>query len=116
MKHNNYNLHQNTNTVILIETNFHKHNRVHFLFARKTRLLCNLVGSVGLTDTGVDGGGAFSLSSSSSNTMEFSTEPSIDKSSNVVGEKGVSKPGVNTASMSKYEVSQLNSMSSRSVN
>ena len=44
---------------------------------------------MGLTDSGVDGGGgAFSLSSSSSNTMGFSTDPSIDKSSNVVGEKG----------------------------
>ena len=56
---------------------------------------------MGLTDSGVDGGGgAFSLSSSSSNTMGFSTDPSIDKSSNDVGEKGVSIPGLNTASMS----------------
>ena len=31
MKHVNYNLYQNTNTVILIETNFYKHKRVHFL-------------------------------------------------------------------------------------
>ena len=43
---------------------------------------------MGLTDTGVVGGGAFFLSSSLSNTMGFSTDPSIDKSSNVVGEKG----------------------------
>ena len=43
---------------------------------------------MGLTDSGVDGGGAFSLSSSSFNTMGFSTDPSIDKSSNIVGEKG----------------------------
>ena len=43
---------------------------------------------MGLTDSGVDGG-AFSLSSSSSNTKGFSTDPSVDKSSNVVGEKGV---------------------------
>ena len=67
---------------------------------------------MGLTDSGVDGG-AFSLSSSSSNTMGFSTDPYIDKSSNVVGEKGVPMPGLNTASMSNCEVSQLKSMSSR---
>ena len=48
---------------------------------------------MGLTDLGVvGGGGTFSLSSSSSNTMGFSTDPSIKKSSNVVGEKGVSMP------------------------
>ena len=51
-----------------------------------------------LTDSGVVGGGAFSLSSSSSETMGFSTDPPIDKSSNVVGEKGVSLPGLTTAS------------------
>ena len=68
---------------------------------------------MGLTDSGVDGG-AFSLSFSSSNTMGFSTGPSIDKSSNVDGEKGVSMPGLNTASMSNCEFSQLNSMSLRS--
>ena len=69
---------------------------------------------MGLTDSGVVGG-AFSLSSSSSNTMWFSTDPSpIIKSSNVVGEKGVSMPGLNTASMSNCGFSQLNSMSSRS--
>ena len=72
---------------------------------------------MGLTDSGVDGGkGAFSLSSSSFNTMGFSTDPSIDKSSNVVGEKGVSMPGLNTASISNCEISQSHSMSSRSVN
>ena len=69
---------------------------------------------MGLTDSGVDGGGEFSLSCSSSNTMGFSTDPPIGKSSNVVGEKGVSIPGLNTASMSNCESSQLNSMSSRS--
>ena len=48
---------------------------------------------MGLTDSGVVGA-AFSLSSSSSNKMGFSTDPSpINKSSNVVGEKGVSMPG-----------------------
>ena len=68
-----------------------------------------------LTDSGVDGGGGeFSLSSSSSNTMGFSTDPSIDKSSNIVEEKGVSRPSLNTASMSDCEFFQLNSMSSRS--
>ena len=36
------------------------------------------------------------------------------KSSNVVGEKGVSMPGLNTAPMSKCVFSQLNCMSSRS--
>ena len=70
---------------------------------------------MGLTVSGVVGGGAFSLSSSSSNKMGFSTDPSpIDKSSNVVGEKGVSTPGLNTASVSNCESSQLNTMSSRS--
>ena len=70
---------------------------------------------MGLTDSGVEGaGGEFSLSSSSSKTMGFSTGPPIDKLSNVVVEKGVSMPGLNTASMSKCEFSQLNSMSSRS--
>ena len=68
---------------------------------------------MGLTELGVVGGGAFSLSSSSSNTMGFSTDSSVDKSSSVVGEKGVSMPGMNTASMSNCEFSQLNSMSSR---
>ena len=67
---------------------------------------------MGLTDSGVDGG-AFSLSSPSSVTMGFSTDPSIDKSSIVVGEKGVSVPGLNTVSMSNCEFFQLNSMSSR---
>ena len=69
---------------------------------------------MGRTDTGVVGG-AFSLSSSSSNTMGFSTDPSpINQSSNTVGEKGVSMPGLNTESMSNCEFSQLNSMYSRS--
>ena len=49
---------------------------------------------MGLTVTGVDGAGeAFYLSSSSFNTMGFSTDPSIDKCSNVVGERGVSMLG-----------------------
>ena len=64
-----------------------------------------------LTDSSVFGGGAFSLSCSLSNTLGFSTDPPIDKSSNVVGEKGVSMPGLNTES--NCELSQLNSMSSR---
>ena len=67
-----------------------------------------------LTDSGVDGGGAFSLSSSSTNIMGVSIAPSSDKSLNVVGENGVTMPGLNTASMSNCEFSQLNSMSSRS--
>ena len=75
-----------------------------FILAPKARLLCHLGGSVGLTDSGVLGG-SFSLSSSSSNTMGFSTGPSIEKLSNVVGEKGVSMPGLNTASMSNCEFS-----------
>ena len=59
---------------------------------------------MGLADSGVVGGGAFSLSSSSLNTMVFSTDPSpINKSSNVVGEKRVSMPGLNTASMSNCD-------------
>ena len=70
---------------------------------------------MGLTDSGVDGGegGEFSLSCSSCNTMWLSADHPIDKSSNIVGEKGVSMPGLNTASMSNCEYSQLNSMSSR---
>ena len=32
MKHVNYTLYQNTNTVIPIETNFYKQNQEHFLF------------------------------------------------------------------------------------
>ena len=55
---------------------------------------------MGLTDSGVVGGGALSLSSSSSNTIGYSTDPSIDKSSKAVGEKGVSMLGLNTASSS----------------
>ena len=116
MKHVNYKLYQNTKPVMFIETNFYKHNRVHFRFsllAPKARLLSNLGGSLGRSDAGIDGtGGALSLSSSSSNTMGFSADPSIDKSSNVVGEKGVSMLGLNTAF--NYEFSQLSSMSSRS--
>ena len=69
---------------------------------------------MGLTDTVVDGGGAFSLFSNSSNTMGFSTDPSIDKPSIVVGEKSVSMHGLNSASKSNCEFSQLKSMSSRS--
>ena len=70
---------------------------------------------MGLTDSGFDGGREFSLSCSLSNTMGFSIDPSpIGKSSNVVGEKGESIPGLKTASMSNCESSQLNSMSSRS--
>ena len=69
---------------------------------------------MGLTDSGVDGGGAFSLSSSSSNTMGLSNGPSIDNSSNIVGEKGVSMSGLNTASNSNCEFSQLNSISPKS--
>ena len=66
-----------------------------------------------LTDSGVER--TFSLSSSLSNRKGFSTDPSpINKSSNTVGEKGVSMPGLNTESMSNCEFSQLNSMSSRS--
>ena len=60
---------------------------------------------MGLTNSGVDGGGGeVSLSCSSSNTRGFSTDPPIDKSINVVGEKGVSMPGLNTASMSNCEL------------
>ena len=72
--------------------------------------------SVGRSDSGVDGagGGEFSLSSYSSNTMGFSTDPFLDKSSNIVGETGVSIPGLNTAFISICEFSQLNSMFSRS--
>ena len=55
---------------------------------------------MGLTDSGVVGGRAFSVSSSSSNAMGFSTDPSIDKSSNVFGEKGVSMPDLKLASKS----------------
>ena len=70
---------------------------------------------MGLTVSGLDGGGgAFSLSSPSSNTMGFSTDPSNDKSLNAVGEKRIFMPGLNTASMSNYEFSQLTSMSSGS--
>ena len=36
--------------------------------------------------------------------MGFSTDPSIDESSMVVGEKGVSMPGLNTACMSNREI------------
>ena len=74
---------------------------------------------MGLTDTGLDGlgaRGAFSLSTFSSNKMGFSTDPSIDIWSISVGEKGVSMPGLNTASISNCELYQLNSMSSKSVN
>ena len=103
---------------MLIETNFYKDKSCTFSnLAPKARFLCSLGGSVGLIDSGLDGGGAFSLSSSSSNTMGFSTDPSlIDKSSNVVREKGVSMLGLNTESMSNCEISQMNSISSRSVN
>ena len=56
-----------------------------------------------LTDTGVVGGGAVSLVSSSSNTMGFSTDPSIDKFSNIVGQEGMSMLGLNTASISSCD-------------
>ena len=57
-----------------------------------------------LTDSGV-AGEKFSLSSSSSNTMGFSTDPPTHETSIVVGEKGVSKPGLNTATMCNCEFS-----------
>ena len=61
---------------------------------------------MGLIDSGFVGGGVFSLSFSSSKSMGFSTDPSpIKKSSNVVGEKGVSMPGLNTASGSNCDFS-----------
>ena len=64
-----------------------------------------------LTDSGVDGaGGDFSLSCSPLNTMGFSIDPPMDQSSNVVGEKGVSMPRLNTASISNCESYQLNSI------
>ena len=40
MKDVNYNLYQNTNTVLLIETTFYKQNRVHFLFLLQNRDFC----------------------------------------------------------------------------
>ena len=74
MKHVNYSLYQKTNTVLLIETNFLKQPGTFSVLAPKAGLLCSLGGSVGLTETGVDGG-EFSLFSSSSNTMGFSSGP-----------------------------------------
>ena len=63
-------------------------------------------GRFGGSDTLGFVGAAFSLSSSSSNTMGFSTDPSpINKSSNEDGENGVSMPGLNTASISNCEFS-----------
>ena len=44
----------------------------------------------------------------------FNWSPFPDKSSNVFGEKGLSMPGLNTASMSNCEFSQVNSRPSRS--
>ena len=56
---------------------------------------------VGLSETGVDGGGGeFSLFSSSTSRMGFSAEPRISKSSNAVEEKGVSMPHLKIASTS----------------
>ena len=73
-------------------------------------------GSVICSDTGVVVvvEAEISLSSSSSGKMGFSTDPYIDKSWNLVREKGVSMLGLNTES--SREFSLLNSMSSRSVN
>ena len=103
MKHVNYKLYQNKHTRYYLMKQVSKDIIGYFLFlAPKARLLCSLGGSVGLTDSGVEG--TFSLSSSSSNTMGFSTDPSpIKKSSKTVGEKGVSMPGLNTSSMSNCE-------------
>ena len=83
-----------------------------FILAPKAQFLCILRGSVVLTDTG-DDGGEFSLSSFSSYTRGFSTDPPMDTPLNVVGENGVSMPGPNTASMSNCQFPQLNSMSLR---
>ena len=47
----------------------------------------------------VVGGGEIPLSSASSSRMGFSAELPISKSSNAVGEKGVSMPGLKTASI-----------------
>ena len=59
-------------------------------------------GRVGLSETGVVvvGGGEFSLSSSSSSRKGFSPEPPISNSTNAVGEKGLSIPGLKKASKS----------------
>ena len=101
MKHVKYNLYQNSNTVIPIETNFYKHNQEHFLFLFQMDDFSAMqqVGHVGLSETGVFVvGGEFSLSFSSS-SKTFSAEP-ISKSSNAVGGKGVSVPGPKTVSKS----------------
>ena len=55
MKHVNQKLYQNTNTVILFETNFYKHNRVHFLILLQKHDFSVIweVRSAGRSDTGV---------------------------------------------------------------
>ena len=115
MEHVNHILYQNTNTVKLIVTNFYRHNQEHFLFLFQiddfsaawedpwiwqTRVLIEEEHSPCLPLRPTQWG--------------FQTDPSIDKSSSIVGEKGVSMPGLNAASISNCEFSQLNSMSSRS--
>ena len=114
MKHVEYNVYQNTNKVIFTETLFHKHNRAQFLFLLQKRDF-SAAWEVpwGLTNSGVDGA-EFALPSSSSNKMGFSTDPSIEKLSIVVRERGISMLSLNTATMSIFEFSQLNSMSLRS--
>ena len=96
MQHVKNNLCPNANTVILVETKFYERYWLNFFFLLQKRdfsLACVRSPSC-LTDMGVDGG-EFSLSSSSSNTMGFSTDPPTDKSLNVFGEKGVSMSGLN---------------------
>ena len=53
MKHGIYNLCQNTNMVILIETIFYKHKWVHFLFLLQKHDLSVIWCSVGRSDTSV---------------------------------------------------------------
>ena len=60
--------------------------------------------------------GKFSLSSSLSSSMGFSSDPIISMISNAVGKKGLSKTGLKTAFTSNWGFSQKNSISSLSDN
>ena len=114
MKHVNYSFHQNTNTVIPIESNFYKHNQEHFPFLFPMDEFSAMQGFVLVSQRLV-------LLEDESPPylplrMEFSADPPpISKSSNAVGEKGVSIPGLKTAFTASWSISQWNSTSSRSV-
>ena len=108
MKHVIYNLYQNTTTVITIETYFYKYKQEHLLFLFQMDDFSAMSGLRCLSVTGVVAvEREFSLSYSSSSRMGFLMNlPSPSKSSNAVGEKGISMRGLKNSVCIQLIISQ----------